>query len=91
VNKRSILILAVILAAVVVAFVFAASSARRNAESVQCGNYMASIGFAARSWANDHGERLPSDLSSMSNEVNATKILIAPAITYDNQRRVGSR
>jgi hypothetical protein len=77
-NRRNIFVLAVALAAVVAAFVLVAPSARRKAESMQCGNYMASIGCAARLWANDHDERLPSDLISMSNELNIPKILICP-------------
>jgi hypothetical protein len=78
VNRRNIFVLAVALAAAVAAFVLIAPSARRKAESIQCGNYMASIGCAAFLWANDHHERLPSNLLSMSNELNIPKILICP-------------
>lgn len=58
--------------------VVAASWGKRKAESAQCGNHMASIGCAARLWASEHDDHLPSDLLSMSNEVIATKILICP-------------
>jgi hypothetical protein len=51
---------------------------KRHFESVQCGNYMASIGCGVRMWAGDHNGQLPSDLLSMSNEVIAPKILICP-------------
>jgi len=77
-NKRGIFILAVALVVVAAAFVLIARSARQKVESVQCGNYMSSIGCAARLWANDHDEHLPLDLLSMSNELNTPKILICP-------------
>ena len=50
--------------------------ARRHAESVNCGNQMASIGLAAKSWALDNEGRLPSDFRSMSNELAATRLLV---------------
>ncbi len=77
-NRQRILVLAVTFAAVIVGIALAAPSAKRKAEEVQCGNYMASIGCAARLWAQDHQGRLPSDLALMSNELNATKILVCP-------------
>jgi hypothetical protein len=77
-NARRIIFMAATLAVVVTGLALFAPSAKRKAESVQCGNYMASIGCAARLWANDHGDYLPSQLISMSNEVIATKILICP-------------
>ena len=77
-SKRRIIILTMTLAVVVVALALVAPSAKRKAESVQCGNYMASIGCAARVWAGDHDDHLPSDFLSMSNEVIATEILICP-------------
>jgi len=43
-----------------------------------CGNHMLSICVAARMWANDNGNRFPSELRSMSNEVITPKILICP-------------
>lgn len=55
------------------------SYGKQRADSVQCGNNMSSIGFAARQWAEDNGGRLPSEFSSMSNELSTTKILICPA------------
>jgi hypothetical protein len=59
-------------------FLAAASSIRRHNESVQCGNCMASIGCAARLWAGDHDGHLPSDLLSLSNELNTTRLLVCP-------------
>src|ERR1043166_3951704 len=77
-SKRRIIIFAVTLAVVVVTLAIVVPAARRKAQSVECGNYMASIGCAARLWARDHDGHLPSDLLSISNEVMATKILICP-------------
>jgi hypothetical protein len=56
---------------------------RQRAESVNCGNYMSSIGCGVRLWAQDNGGHLPSDFRSMSNELSTTKILVCPA---DHQR-----
>ena len=67
-----------LLVLVVCALVVAAPAAKRKAESVQCGNYMASIGCAAGLWASDHDGHLPSDLLSMSNEVVTPKTLVCP-------------
>src|SRR5262245_26042402 len=77
-RSRRVIILAAVLVAVLLALVFAAPSAKRRAESMQCGNYLVAIGCAARMWANDHADHFPSDLLSMSNELVATKILICP-------------
>jgi len=83
-SKRPIAIFAFVLVLVVVALVIAAPSAKRKAESVQCGNYMASICCAARLWASDHDRHLPSELLAMSNEVSTPKILVCPG---DHSRR----
>ena len=57
---------------------FLITRAKQRTELLGCGNYMASICSAARMWANDHGDRFPSDLLSMSNEVATPKIFICP-------------
>src|ERR1019366_2837878 len=77
-NKKRVIILSAVILLVVVALVVAASSAKRKSESVQCGNYMASIGCAARLWAEDHDGHFPSILLLMSNELATPKILICP-------------
>jgi hypothetical protein len=64
--------------ALLVGILFAAPSAKRRKESIECGNYMVAIGSAARLWAADHGNQLPSDLLSMSNEVVTPKIFVCP-------------
>jgi hypothetical protein len=52
--------------------------AKRKAESVQCGNQMASIGSAALLWAEEHNGSLPSELLGMSNYLGTTRILFCP-------------
>lgn len=78
--KRRWLVIAglLIVVAAVVAFI-ALGNFRQHAEAVNCGNQMIAIGFATRLWADDHGGSLPPDLSTMSNEINAPKILICPS------------
>lgn len=86
-HKR-LIIVAIILAIVAVGTVLSLRSAKKRAESVACGNYMVAIGFAARMWANDHDEKLPTDLLTMSNELNSPKVLHCPG---DRRRqRVGT-
>ena len=86
-SKRTTIVSAAGLALVVaglVAVAMAALTAERKTESVQCGNYMVSIGCAARFWAEDHDGRLPSNLLSMSNELITPMILVCPG---DHSRR----
>jgi hypothetical protein len=61
-----------------VAIVIAQPAVKRRAESMMCGNYMSSIGFAAKLWANDHAGRLPADFAAMSNELASPRILVCP-------------
>ena len=61
-----------------------AKSRKQRTDSLACGNYMVSIGFAARLYAEDRDGYLPSDLLSMSNEVITPKILVCPC---DHSRR----
>ena len=77
-SKRRIIIFATVLVLIIAAIALTASMAKRKAESVSCGNYMVSIGCAARMWAEDHDGHLPSSLLSMSNELATPKILICP-------------
>src|SRR6185503_2887196 len=74
----------IILSTALVALVGCAQPQKQRAGSHACGNYMVSIGFAARLYAEDHDDYLPSDLLSMSNEVIAPKILVCPG---DHSRR----
>lgn len=60
------------------ALVGCARSQKQRTDSLACGNYMVSIGFAARLYAEDRDGYLPSDLLSMSNEVITPKILVCP-------------
>jgi len=77
-KRRTIIIVAMTLVAVAAALVLITQSAKRQAESMACGNYVASIGCAALLWATDRDDHLPPDLLSMSDELIATKILICP-------------
>jgi hypothetical protein len=76
--KRLLKIFSLVVAVVLVGIAIAFPALKRHEESVQCGNYMASIGCAARLWAEDHDGYLPRDLLSMSNELATPKILICP-------------
>src|ERR1044071_6477273 len=55
-----------------------AQPSARHTESVACGNFMVSIGCAARLWANDRDGYLPSDLLAMTNELINPIILHCP-------------
>jgi hypothetical protein len=65
------------------ALALSAPYAKRQAASMTCGNYMASIGCGARTWALDNGGHLAPDFRSMSNELAITRILVCPS---DHQR-----
>ena len=54
------------------------SQPKLRTESIACGNYMVSIGCAARLWANDRDGYLPSDLLAMTNELINPIILHCP-------------
>ena len=75
-RMRHVIITAIALAILgVSALMVAYSAAKRRAESINCGNHVIAITFAARMWASDHDERLPPDLLNMSNELNSPVIL----------------
>lgn len=57
--------------------------AKRHFESMNCGNYMSSIGFGAMTWALENGRHLASDFRSLSNELSTTRVLVCPG---DHQR-----
>jgi hypothetical protein len=81
-RKRPLIVLAVTVAAVAIAVAYGVPFGKRHLErrarSIQCANSMVSIDLAARMWANDHNQRLPPDLLSMSNELVSPKILHCP-------------
>lgn len=76
--KRSVDVAFAIVAIVVISLAVISVSRRRNAESIMCGNYMSSIGFATRVWSDDNHNLLPDNFTVMSNELAMTKILICP-------------
>jgi len=75
-RRRYIIILLAVLAAAF--YPITRDRVNKRSDLIGCGNYMVSICFAARLWANDNGDRLPPDLLSMSNEVTTPKIFICP-------------
>src|SRR5258708_4930153 len=50
-------------------------AARNRADSARCASSITSICMAARLWAEDHGELMPTNFLSMSNELNTPKVL----------------
>lgn len=52
--------------------------ARAKARSIACVNNLKQLGLAARIWATDNGDILPSDFLTMSNEIVSPKILVCP-------------
>jgi hypothetical protein len=87
-KKRRVLLACLVIVAVG-GLVLAVSwpSAKRYAESVGCGNYMASIGCGAMTWAVDDDGHLPSDFRSMSNELATTRVLVCP----DDHQRIPAK
>jgi hypothetical protein len=57
------------------------AAAQDKAKRIQCVSNMKQIGLAARMWANDHNEIMPTDYLTMQNELNSPKILTCPAET----------
>jgi hypothetical protein len=55
--------------------------AQDKARRIQCVSNMKQIGLAARMWANDHKEIMPSDFLTMQNELNSPRILVCPSET----------
>jgi len=76
--KRLIDVVFAIVAVVVISLAVLSISRRRQVESLMCGNYMSSIGFATRVWSEDNHNLLPNNFIEMSNELTMTKILICP-------------
>jgi len=79
--KNLIIVGAAIVVSGGVLVVFASRAAlTRHIESVQCGNQMCSIGYAARLWVGETG-KYPRDFQSLSNEIIALQILHCPSDT----------
>ena len=59
----------------------ALNEAKQRAERIQCVNNLKQVGLAMRVWAGDNGEKYPTSLVVMSNELSTVKILICPSDT----------
>jgi hypothetical protein len=53
--------------------------AQQQAERTQCVNNLKQLGLAMRIWEGDNGDKYPTSLVVMSNELSTTKILICPS------------
>jgi Skp family chaperone for outer membrane proteins len=58
---------------------FAAS--KNRAQRINCISNLKQIGLAARLWAKDYNDVLPTDFLTMSNELNSPRILVCPGDT----------
>jgi len=76
--KRLVDLVFAFVAVVVISLAIYSVSRRKNAESVQCSNYMSSIGLATRVWSEDNHNLLPTNFVVMSNELATTWVLICP-------------
>jgi hypothetical protein len=56
----------------------ALSKAKGKAQEIKCVNNLKSVGLAARLWATDHDERLPSNFVEFKAELATPKILWCP-------------
>jgi hypothetical protein len=77
-------VLVITLASILLVLGIGAPWARRKLESIKCGNYIVSIGCAARLWASEHDGHMPSSFAPMSDYLGTTTILICPG---DHSRR----
>src|SRR6185503_5130493 len=57
------------------------AEAKGRAQRISCISNIKQIGLAARMWANDHQEIMPTDFLTMSNELTTPKILTCAADT----------
>jgi hypothetical protein len=52
---------------------------KENTQRIICVNNLKQVALGARIWSTDHGDKLPPDFLTMSNELNTPKILVCPA------------
>jgi len=77
-RKQRILIVIIVVALVIASSLPGFMRANQRTASSRCGNFLVSIGCAARLWAGDQGVgRFPPDLVSMSNELTPN-FLVCP-------------
>lgn len=56
----------------------ALARAKQRAQTISCVNNLKQVALAARIYAKDHNETLPTDFASMKNELGSPRILICP-------------
>ena len=81
-NWRRIAIFAVAsgpFAALALAYLSSVGHFKNRAQKRTCLSRMVSIGFAARTWSNDHNDHFPRTLTEISNELSSPFILICSA------------
>jgi hypothetical protein len=69
----------------IVLFVDAVIHAKRYATSINCLNQMKNVAMAARLWAADHQERMPTNFVSFKQELSTPRVLRCPG---DSRREV---
>ena len=78
-KSKPLLILSGVFVTAVVIFIALRPALKRHIESVNCGNQMQALLFAAaRMWPDDHDGHLPYDFLSMSNLLDTPEILVCP-------------
>ncbi len=79
-NRRAIIISITLCAIGLAALISASAVARRKAYAIKCGNQMVALTLGGRLYAGDHGDRFPTNFSSMEIELaGATQIFFCPA------------
>jgi len=53
--------------------------AQQQAERIQCVNNLKQLGLAVRIWAGDNGDKYPTSMGVMSNEISMVKVLVCPS------------
>jgi hypothetical protein len=86
-KKREIVF--TVLAIALISIVIYLPSLKRKVQSVSCGNYMSSIGFATRVWSDDNHNMLPDNFVVMSNELATSKVLICPSDRIRQPLKIG--
>src|SRR4051812_20198675 len=86
-RKRRVILIGLVSVVVLAAVGYAAlSRSKKRAQSASCAGMLFPLTFVAMEWATEHGDRYPTKLLYLSNQV-ATRWLICPC---DSSRRPAS-